>query len=242
MDADPGYLSNLMALPLVERERYLMGNWKIRPTAGTIFNRIWFAGKILPEVPKVMGEVVRFWDMAATLPKKGSDPDWTCGVKVGVMNGQFYILDVRRFRKTAHESEMELRVCADADGPNVAIRMEEEGGSSGKIVTSHYGRNVVPGYNFQGIHPTKAKIQRWQGMSSALQAGNLFLIAGDWNQDFIDELDQARGEDEHNDMCDASSGAFNYLRDSGGAMASVVDHRAEYERIGVGRMNRRGLM
>lgn len=30
MKADPGYLANLMALPMVERERLLNGNWKIR--------------------------------------------------------------------------------------------------------------------------------------------------------------------------------------------------------------------
>lgn len=37
MAADPGYLANLMALPTVERERLLGGNWKIRPAAGLFF-------------------------------------------------------------------------------------------------------------------------------------------------------------------------------------------------------------
>jgi hypothetical protein len=40
--AHPEYLANLMALPLVERERLLAGNWKIRPAAGLVFNRAWF--------------------------------------------------------------------------------------------------------------------------------------------------------------------------------------------------------
>jgi predicted phage terminase large subunit-like protein len=39
---DPGYLANLMALPVVERERLLGGNWKIRAVAGTFFKREWF--------------------------------------------------------------------------------------------------------------------------------------------------------------------------------------------------------
>jgi predicted phage terminase large subunit-like protein len=42
MAADPGYLANLMALPQVERERLLGGNWKIRALAGTFFKREWF--------------------------------------------------------------------------------------------------------------------------------------------------------------------------------------------------------
>lgn len=37
MAADPGYIANLMALPTVERERLLGGNWKIRNTEGLVF-------------------------------------------------------------------------------------------------------------------------------------------------------------------------------------------------------------
>lgn len=42
MAADPGYLANLMALPQVERERLLGGNWKVRALAETFFRRAWF--------------------------------------------------------------------------------------------------------------------------------------------------------------------------------------------------------
>lgn len=38
MAADPGYLANLLALPLVERERLLGGNWKIRWQGQTFFS------------------------------------------------------------------------------------------------------------------------------------------------------------------------------------------------------------
>lgn len=37
MNADPGYMANLMALPLVERERLLGGNWKIRWQGRSMF-------------------------------------------------------------------------------------------------------------------------------------------------------------------------------------------------------------
>lgn len=36
---NPSYLANLKALPLVERERLLSGNWKIKPAAGLYFKR-----------------------------------------------------------------------------------------------------------------------------------------------------------------------------------------------------------
>lgn len=37
MDNDPSYLANLKALTLVDQERLLYGNWKIRPAAGLFF-------------------------------------------------------------------------------------------------------------------------------------------------------------------------------------------------------------
>lgn len=68
LDADPGYLANLMALPLVDRERLLGdgtrgGNWKIKPSAGKVFDRGWF--EIVAAAPAA-GRTVRFWDLAAT--------------------------------------------------------------------------------------------------------------------------------------------------------------------------------
>ncbi len=38
VESDPGYSANLMALPAVERERLLNGNWKIRWTGQAFFN------------------------------------------------------------------------------------------------------------------------------------------------------------------------------------------------------------
>jgi hypothetical protein len=36
---NPEYLASLLSLPLLERERLLGGNWKIRPAAGLYFKR-----------------------------------------------------------------------------------------------------------------------------------------------------------------------------------------------------------
>ena len=50
MEKDPGYKANLEALPLVERERLLHGNWKIKPAAGLYFKRVQI-GTILDHRP-----------------------------------------------------------------------------------------------------------------------------------------------------------------------------------------------
>src|ERR1051326_5737574 len=47
--ANPDYVSLLQSLPLVQRERFLGGNWKIRPNAGLYFKRGWCT--IVDEVP-----------------------------------------------------------------------------------------------------------------------------------------------------------------------------------------------
>lgn len=52
LDADPGYMANLNALPLVERERLKRGNWKIRDETASIYKPKWWqkwpADKPLP--------------------------------------------------------------------------------------------------------------------------------------------------------------------------------------------------
>ena len=58
-------------------------------------------------------------------------------------------------------------------------------------------------------------------MSSAAQAGNIKLVRGKWNKEFVDELEQAGPDDklyDHDDQWDAASSAFNY----------VASHRREY--------------
>ena len=68
LEKDKGYLANLKALSLVERERLLYGNWKIKPAAGLYFprNKV----NIIEELPKDVVQWVRAWDFAATEDRK----------------------------------------------------------------------------------------------------------------------------------------------------------------------------
>jgi len=70
---NPDYLVWLQSLPLLERERLLLGNWKIRPAAGLYFKREWCA--VVDEIPTHL-DVVRYWDLAATEKTALNDPDW----------------------------------------------------------------------------------------------------------------------------------------------------------------------
>ncbi|MCU0503516.1 MAG: terminase family protein, partial [Anaerolineae bacterium] len=75
MREDPGYLANLLALTPLERGRLLDGNWKIRATAGKVFNRGWFE---IVEAAPAGGLTCRFWDFASTEKALAKDdPDFT---------------------------------------------------------------------------------------------------------------------------------------------------------------------
>lgn len=63
MKNDPGYMANLLALAMVERERLLYGNWKIKAAAGLMFKRT--KVNMLEVLPADVILWARGWDLAA---------------------------------------------------------------------------------------------------------------------------------------------------------------------------------
>jgi predicted phage terminase large subunit-like protein len=91
---------------------------------------------------------------------------------------------------------------------NVAVRFEVEGGSSGKDVERDTIRMLAE-YDVKGDSPTGSKEVRAIPFARQVEAGNVALVAGEWNQDYLDNivLFPNGGKDE----MDGSSGAFNAL-------------------------------
>jgi predicted phage terminase large subunit-like protein len=222
------YVVTLAELDPVTREQMLKGDWTAR-MAGGKFRREWFRltadlppGLILkwtPDGPVVYTkpeglQLVRYWDLAATEPRPGEDPDWTVGALVAEKDGQYWIIDIRRFRKTPKGVEDEIRRTAERDGHHTAVYMEREPGASGKITIDHYARTVLKGYAFWGNPARRNKEVRANPVSSAAEAENVFLyddgFSGTWVESFIDEA-EAFPNVEHDDQVDAVSGAFEVL-------------------------------
>lgn len=211
LEADPGYLANLQALPLVEREQLLGdkrrgGNWKVRPSAGKVFNRDWF--EIVDAIPR-FGRTVRNWDLAATEKKVSGDPDFTASVKMTAVNGVFYILDCTEQQMEPARTDNAMKNLATQDGQDVAIRWEEEGGASGKRDSLAIARNLA-GYDVKGVRPQGDKLTRARALSAQALAGNVKLLRGDWNQKWLTHM-HGQPDLAHDDIMDASSGAFNEL-------------------------------
>ena len=70
------YLQNLENLTPHELSQLRDGNWDARPP-GAMFNRAWF--QQIDTAPVHVSQRVRSWDIAATTPKPGTDPDYTVG-------------------------------------------------------------------------------------------------------------------------------------------------------------------
>lgn len=217
LEIDPGYLANLQALPLIDRERLLGdglrgGNWQIKPAAGKIFNRSWF--EIIDAAPAGCKRV-RFWDLAATKRKmmrtKGVDPDSTAGVKMATRNGIYCVEDAIEEQLDPAGTDTLIQNTASQDGTNVAVRWEIEPGASGKRDNARLIK-MLAGYDAKGIEPQGDKIMRAKPLAAQSEAGNVKLIRGEWNERWLNHM-HGQPDLPHDDTMDASSGAFNDLAD-----------------------------
>lgn len=215
MKIDPGYEGNLKALPLVERERLLGGNWKIRKKAGTMF---WDSCFPIVDAAPVEGNACRGWDFAATVT---DDSDFTAGVLiVRAPDGFFYVVDMIHGRWATGDRNRQFGRALQDDTlrwKDYVARIEEEMGSAGKDAILAL-RKEFPQYPIRSRKSTGEKIVRASSWSAACQNGLVRLVRGDWNERFIKEHvsfppPTKRGKD---DIVDAAASAFDCLCETHG--------------------------
>lgn len=222
MTKDPGYKAKLMAQPLVEQERLLKGNWKIRPAAGLKFPRNKW--RLVDTLPEGVEAWVRFWDKAGT---EGGHGARTSGVLMGRLRQpmaeqlgfRYVIADAQADRWGDAEREASIKATAELDRAtygNVSIGMEQEPGSGGKHST-YVTITALAGFDAYREPSTTNKAARWSPMAAQQQVGNIAIIRGNWDwADFIRELDALAGDEaldkgKLKDLADAASGAFKGL-------------------------------
>jgi predicted phage terminase large subunit-like protein len=217
------YRESLSELDPVTRAQLEAGDWHIRP-AGNLFKREWFTGKYLEsaDVPKLKRRV-RYWDLAATEPSQDNpDPDFAAGVLMGESeDGRFIVLDAQEFRDSPAKVEENVAETASRDGREVEVFVEQEPGSSGKIVVDNTARKVLPGYTVLGDRVTGDKTTRAKPFSAACQNGLVWVLRGLWNGLFIDRLTGFGLPGVHDDTTDAAAGAHRAL--TGGAQPWEAD-------------------
>ena len=137
------------------------------------------------------------------------------GAKVSLVGGRWVVEDVIRGQWTSAQKQEVIRQTAMADGRGVHVVMEQEGGSAGVDVIDHYRRTVLVGYTFHAVKPTGDKATRALPLSSAAEAGNVYLVQGRWNAKFLDEATQFPAG-QHDDQVDAVSQGLNYIAEKMG--------------------------
>jgi predicted phage terminase large subunit-like protein len=106
------------------------------------------------------------------------------------------------------------------DGAATAIVIEQEGGSAG-VIAAGYIIAALAGFDIRKVKPSANKLTRAMPLLAQAEAGNVRLVRGDWNQDFLDELTAFPGGS-HDDQVDAAAHAFNALCASGVSVSFSV--------------------
>lgn len=149
---------------------------------------------------------VRYWDKAGT----DDGGAYTCGVLLhNMLDGTVVISDVRRGQWSALEREKRIKNTAEMDrasGLFVEIWVEQEPGSGGKESAEATIRNLK-GFVIKADKVTGDKETRADPYAAQVQGGNVYLVAGHWNQAFVDEHEQFPSG-KFKDQVDAAAGAF----------------------------------
>lgn len=151
---------------------------------------------------------VRFWDLATTEESAGKgDPDRTAGAKVGIdQSGNCYIADMACGRWRWPVARERIRALAEAEG--ILVGVEAQGG----FETAYQNLREVlpPTVKSIPLRVETDKLTRALPWIALAEAGKLFIVAGEWNIEFIAEA-EAFPTGQHDDMIDAISGGYAVL-------------------------------
>jgi len=212
LERNPSYLANLHGLGIVEKERLLRGNWKIRPAAGFYFKRS-KVGEMLNAVPTDVVRWVRAWDLAATIPSENKESACTAGVLMGKRkDGRTVIADVINVRENSADVRRLIRNTAVSDNAlygNVTVRLPQDPGQAGKDQVQSFVR-LLGGFHVITMPETGDKITRAEPFSSQWLAGNVDVMTAEWNDEYFRQLENFPVM-ALKDMVDASANAYAEL-------------------------------
>ena len=189
------------------------GQLQQRPTAreGGLFKREWF-GLRVNVVNESLVHICRAWDLAST--PEGSttgDPNYTVGVKMALDpdTKAIYVMDVIRARWSPGRIEREIKMAAMCDGYDCMIRIPQDPGGAGRF-QAHHLAGLLQGYDIRVEREEGSKPYRANPFAAQCEQGFVALVAGPWNQAFIEEL-CAFPNGAHDDQVDAAAAAFRAL-------------------------------
>ena len=146
---------------------------------------------------------MRGWDLAGSKKKYAK---YTARVKMTYVNGIIIIEDGRRLRGSPGEVETLIKNTTSQDGKYVAQDIPQDPGQAG-IAQKRYLAMNLHGFIVLFSPESGSKEDRARPLAAQAQAGNVKLLAADWNEAFLSELETfPRGL--YSDQVDASSRAY----------------------------------
>lgn len=204
LDNDPAYVKRLEALPLLERERLLHGNWAIQ-SAGNVFRREWF--RIVEKAPEGL-HWARYWDLAASTR---TTADYVASVAGAIgPDGTLYLRDMihGRWEWPDQEKIMVQTMTAERD----TVHGIEKAVHGIAAVQTLLRKPELYGVAIIGVDVDRDKLTRALPLSARAEQGKVALVRGPWNMAFIDELVVFDGSgNTHDDQVDAASGVLQLL-------------------------------
>ena len=155
---------------------------------------------------------VRFWDKAGT---ESDDAAFTAGALIHMLkDNRFVIEHVVRGQWSALDREEKIKFWATRDAANsrpgaYEVGVEQEPGSGGKESAESTIRNLR-GFKVYADKVTGSKEIRAEPFAAQVQGGNVYLVAGSYQNDLLDEM-VSFPNGKFKDQVDACSGAFNRL-------------------------------
>lgn len=189
------------------------------PRSGGMFKREWFAERYIDvkALPRSR-VVVRGWDLAGSTRKTSP---YSAGVRMSVdAKRTYYIEHVVRIRASPGDLESAIVETAKADGLGVTIDVPQDPGQAGKSQVLAFAKTLA-GFVMRASPESGSKEQRAEAFAAQCERGNVYVVRGDWTEEFVEELCLFPAGT-YKDQVDATSRAFARLLQSGGMASAGV--------------------
>jgi predicted phage terminase large subunit-like protein len=198
-----------------ERSFAAMYQQKPKPPDSALFNVAKIA--VIETLPAILRSV-RAWDLAASVAAPGRDPDYTVGVKLGLVADKTLVVqDVIRIRANAGDVMAKIVTTAAADGRQTVIGLPKDPGQAG-VAQVDYLTRMLEGYTTRSSPETGSKILRATPAAALTGQNMVSLLAAPWNENFIREL-EAFPNSRKDDQVDAFARAVGLIFETGAVAA-----------------------
>jgi predicted phage terminase large subunit-like protein len=185
---------------------------------GSLGDRIWFTHNPVTGISHVVSKPMewrgryRFWDLAASEKKVGTDPDATVGSLVSFDDKkENFCIEDQVFGHWVWDTIKEnFRNTALKDGTQIPIYVEQEPGSGGKNQVAELTSLVRPlGFTVRPHDPKKDgdRVMAANVWFAEAAQGHWWIVKAPWNDKFFGELDIFPEKQAHDDHVTSVTGA-----------------------------------